>query len=36
MLSSSVSEEKLQVLDKSEEEKTDKILARYVAFCGKV
>lgn len=35
MLSSSVCEEKLQVLDKSEEEETDKILAKYVAFCGK-
>lgn len=36
MLSSSVCEEKLQFLDKSEEAKTDKILAKYMAFCGKV
>ncbi|CAI9111437.1 OLC1v1011658C2 [Oldenlandia corymbosa var. corymbosa] len=33
---SSVREEKLKVLDKSEEAKTDKILSKLVAFCGKV
>nr|GLL18920.1 putative U-box domain-containing protein 50 isoform X1 [Ipomoea trifida] len=34
--SSSVNEEKLKDLEKYEEAKTDKILANYVAFCGKV
>ncbi|XP_019185661.1 PREDICTED: putative U-box domain-containing protein 50 isoform X2 [Ipomoea nil] len=34
--SSSVNEEKLKDLDKYEEAKTDKILANYIAFCGKV
>ncbi|XP_011099977.1 putative U-box domain-containing protein 50 [Sesamum indicum] len=34
--SSSVSEEKLMVLEKSEEAKSDKILSQYIAFCGRV
>ncbi|KAK2656594.1 hypothetical protein Ddye_009646 [Dipteronia dyeriana] len=33
---SSVSDEKLQVLRRYEEEKTDKLLSKYIAFCGKV
>lgn len=33
---SSVSEEKLQVLRKYEEQKIDKLLSKYVAFCEKV
>ncbi|GMI67967.1 hypothetical protein like AT5G65500 [Hibiscus trionum] len=33
---SSVSEEKLQILRKYEQEKTDKLLSKYIAFCGKV
>ncbi|KAK4416993.1 putative U-box domain-containing protein 50 [Sesamum alatum] len=33
---SSVSEEKLKVLEKSEEAKSDKILSQYIAFCGRV
>ncbi|KAL3527552.1 hypothetical protein ACH5RR_012208 [Cinchona calisaya] len=33
---SSVREEKLKVLEKSEEAKSDKILSKFVAFCGKV
>ncbi|XP_027178324.1 putative U-box domain-containing protein 50 [Coffea eugenioides] len=32
----SVREEKLKVLEKSEEAKSDKILSKYIAFCGKV
>lgn len=34
--SSSVREEKLKVLEKSEEAKSDKIISKYIAFCGKV
>ncbi|KAG6397533.1 hypothetical protein SASPL_143702 [Salvia splendens] len=34
--STSVSEDKLKLLDKTEEAKTDAILAQYIAFCGKV
>ncbi|KAL1569693.1 putative U-box domain-containing protein 50 [Salvia divinorum] len=34
--STSVSEDKLKLLDKTEEAKTDTILAQYIAFCGKV
>lgn len=33
---SSVSEEKLQVLRKYEEQKIDKLLSKYITFCGKV
>ncbi|KAL5753319.1 hypothetical protein ACOSQ2_023826 [Xanthoceras sorbifolium] len=33
---SSVSDEKLEVLKKYEERKTDKLLSKYIAFCGKV
>lgn len=33
---SSVSDEKLEVLRKYEEEKMNKLLAKYIAFCGKV
>ncbi|XVE86871.1 hypothetical protein DITRI_Ditri18aG0070100 [Diplodiscus trichospermus] len=33
---SAVSEEKLEVLRKYEQEKTDKLLSKYIAFCGKV
>ncbi|XP_010463003.1 PREDICTED: putative U-box domain-containing protein 50 [Camelina sativa] len=33
---SSVSEEKLQVLRKYEEQKIDKLLSKYIAFCGKL
>lgn len=33
---SSVSDEKLGVLRKYEEEKTNKLLSKYMAFCGKV
>lgn len=32
----SVSEEKLQILRKDEQEKINKLLSKYVAFCGKV
>lgn len=31
-----VSEEKLDVLKKYEQQKTDKLLSKYIAFCGKV
>lgn len=34
--SSSVSEEKLQFLDKTVEAKRERVLAQYIAFCGKV
>ncbi|GFP87901.1 putative U-box domain-containing protein 50 [Phtheirospermum japonicum] len=33
---SSVNEEKLKVLEKSEEANRDKILSQYIAFCGKI
>ncbi|XP_022740241.1 putative U-box domain-containing protein 50 isoform X2 [Durio zibethinus] len=33
---SAVSEEKLEVLRKYEQEQTDKLLSKYIAFCGKV
>ncbi|KAK8485708.1 hypothetical protein V6N13_089144 [Hibiscus sabdariffa] len=33
---SAVSEEKLEILRKYEQEKTDKLLSKYIAFCGKV
>ncbi|XVF15302.1 hypothetical protein REPUB_Repub09cG0139400 [Reevesia pubescens] len=33
---SAVSEQKLEVLKKYEQEKTDKLLSKYIAFCGKV
>ncbi|OMO72960.1 Rossmann-like alpha/beta/alpha sandwich [Corchorus olitorius] len=33
---SAVSEEKLEVLRMYEQEKTDKLLSKYIAFCGKV
>ncbi|KAK8673004.1 hypothetical protein V6N13_111360 [Hibiscus sabdariffa] len=33
---STVSEEKLEILRKYEQEKTDKLLSKYIAFCGKV
>jgi hypothetical protein len=31
-----VSEEKLEVLRRFEQEKIDKLLSKYIAFCGKV
>ncbi|MBA0793932.1 hypothetical protein Gohar_018309, partial [Gossypium harknessii] len=34
--SSAVSEEKLEILKKYEQEKTEKLLSKYIAFCGKV
>lgn len=34
--SSSVSEEKLQFLDKTVEAKRERVLAQYIAFCGRV
>ncbi|KAL3651563.1 hypothetical protein CASFOL_004565 [Castilleja foliolosa] len=33
---SSVNEEKIKVLEKTEEESRDKILSQYIAFCGKI
>ncbi|MBA0824501.1 hypothetical protein Goarm_021171, partial [Gossypium armourianum] len=33
---SAVSEEKLEILKKYEQEKTEKLLSKYIAFCGKV
>lgn len=36
MPASSVNEEMLEVLRKSEQEKTDKLLSYYKAICGKV